>query len=77
MVDMFSKGSEKFDSLGSGDICELGIHMMEGHNEFCPMLPIALPFLVICRHDASVNALPLSSEKMSEVILELRWKLHQ
>ena len=69
---MFSKGSEKFDSLGSGDICELGIHVMEGCNEFCPMLPIVLPFFVHC-HDA----LPLSLEKTSKVILELRQKLCQ
>ena len=41
------------------------------------MLPIMLPFFVIHRHDTSIDALPLSSEKMSEVILELRWKLHQ
>ena len=41
------------------------------------MLPIMLPFFVIHCHDASINALPLSSEKMSEVILELRQKLHQ
>jgi hypothetical protein len=74
---MFGEGSEKFDSLGSGDVCELGIHVTEGGDEFCPMLPIALPFFVIRRHDASVNVFPLSSEKTSEVILELRRKLRQ
>ena len=41
------------------------------------MLPITLPFFVIRRHDASVDALPLSSEKTSEVSLELRRKLRQ
>ena len=41
------------------------------------MLPITLPFFVICCHDTSVDALPLSSAKTSEVILELRWKLCQ
>jgi hypothetical protein len=41
------------------------------------MLPITLPFFVIRRHDASVNVFPLSSEKTSEVILELRRKLRQ
>ena len=76
-ANMFGKGSEKFNSLGSGDICELGIHVTEGRNELCPMLPIALPLFVIRCHDANINALPLSSEKMSKVILELRQKLHQ
>ena len=33
MVDMLSKCSEEFDSLCGGDVCELGIHMMEGHDE--------------------------------------------
>ena len=41
------------------------------------MLQITLPFFVICCHDASVDALHLSLEKKSEVILELRQKLHQ
>ena len=41
------------------------------------MFPVTLPFFVICRHNASVDALPLSLEKMSEVSLELRQKLHQ
>ena len=41
------------------------------------MFPVMLPFFVIRRHDTSIDALPLSSEKMSEVSLELRWKLHQ
>ena len=41
------------------------------------MLPIMLPFFVIRCHDASDNAFPLSSEKTSKVILELRQKLHQ
>ena len=30
IVDMFGKGSEEFDALGGGDICELGVHMTEG-----------------------------------------------
>jgi hypothetical protein len=33
VADMFGKGSEKFDSLGGGDICELGIHVTEGCDE--------------------------------------------
>ena len=33
IADMFSKGSDEFDSLGGGDICELGIHVTEGCNE--------------------------------------------
>ena len=41
------------------------------------MFPVTLPFFVIHRHDASIDALPLSSEKTSEVSLELRRKLHQ
>ena len=42
------------------------------------MLPIMLPFFVICHnHDASIDAFPLSSEKTSKVSLELRQKLHQ
>ena len=72
---MFSKGGDKFNSLDGGDICELGVHATEGHNEVCPMVPIALSFFVIRHHDASVNALPLSLEKTSKVILELRQKL--
>ena len=46
-MDVFSKGSDEFDSLDGGDICELGVHMMEGHDEVCPMVLIALPFFVI------------------------------
>ena len=76
IMDVFGKGSNEFDSLDGGDIGELRVHMMEGCNEVCPMVPIALPFFVICCHDASIDALSLSSEKTTKVILELRWKLH-
>ena len=49
---------------------------MEWGDKVCPMVPISLLFLVTHCHDASVNASFLSSEKMSKVSLELRWKLH-
>ena len=53
------------------------MHMTEGCNEVCPMLPrIVLPLFVIHCHDTSINALLLSLEKMSEIILELRQKRH-
>jgi hypothetical protein len=38
------------------------------------MTPIALPFLVIRRHDSSVDASPLSSEKTREANLLLKRK---
>ena len=72
---MFSKSGDELDLLDSGDGGEHGVHVMEGHNEVCPMLPIALPFFVIHCHDASIDAAPLSSEKTSKVSLELRQQL--
>ena len=51
-----------------------GVHVMERFDGAFPMLPVALPFCVRHHHDASINALPFSSEKMHEVILVLQWK---
>ena len=62
-ADMLSKGREEFDAVGCGDGGEHGVHATEGLNELFPMVPIALPFLVRCCHDASVDALPFSLEK--------------
>ena len=73
-ADMLGKGSEEFDSLVGGDVCELGVHTMERGDEQSPMVPIAEPFCVSRRHDASVDASPFSSEKTREVILVFRQK---
>ena len=64
-MDMLSKGHDEFNSLDGGDRGELGVHIVEGHNEVFPMVPLTLPFFVICGHNASINVLPLSSEKTS------------
>ena len=71
---MLSKGCEEFDVVVGGDSGELGVHIMEGFNESFPIMPIALPFLVRCCHDASINTLPFSLEKTQEASLLLRRK---
>ena len=62
-ADLLGKGGEEFDSLVGGDVCELGVHTTERGNEQSPMVPIPEPFHVRCCHNASVDALPFSSEK--------------
>ena len=62
-ADMLSEGCEEFDVVMCGDGGEHGVHIMEGFDESFPMVPIAIPFLVRCHHDASVDASPFSSEK--------------
>ena len=47
---------------------------MERFDELFPMVPILLLFHVRCCHDASVDTLPFSSEKMCEAILLFRQK---
>lgn len=49
--------------------------MTKGLDEAEPMVPIAEPFFVSCRHDASVDGAPLSSEKIFEASLLLKRKL--
>ena len=61
-MHIFGKSGEELDSLHGGDRGKHWVHVMEGCDEVCPMVPIALPFLVIHRHDASIDAVPLSLE---------------
>ena len=73
-MDMFGKGSDELDSIVNGDVGEHDIHIMEGFDEVLPMVPIALPFCMRHHHDARINALPFSLEKMHEAILLFRQK---
>ena len=73
-ADMLSEGCDEFDVVIGGDGGELGVHIMERFDEVFPMVPVALPFLVRCCHDASIDASPLSSEKTREASLLLNWK---
>ena len=47
---------------------------MERFDESFPMVPVALPFLVSRRHNASIDALPFSLEKTQEASLLLKRK---
>ena len=69
-----SKSGHELDPFFGGDVGEHGVHSTERLDEFCPMTPIALPFLVIRRHDSSVDASPLSSEKTRKANLLLKRK---
>ena len=75
-MDIFGKGGDEFDSVIGGDVGEHGVHVMEGFDELFPMVPVMLPFHVRCRHNASIDTLPFSSEKTCEAILLLRRKPH-
>jgi len=72
--DPLSECGEKFDSLGRWHRGEHGVHTSERVEEFAPMFPIALPFLVIRLHDPSVDVSPHSSEKTCEASLLLNRK---
>ena len=70
----FSKGGDELNAVIKGDICEHGVHVTERFEELFPMVSTALPFHVRHHHDASIDALPFSSEKTHEAILLFRWK---
>ena len=73
-MDVFSKGSDEFNSVTGVDVGEQGVHIMEWGDELFPMVPVVLPFHVRCCHNASIDALPFSSERTREAILVLRRK---
>ena len=69
-----SEAEKEVDSVGVWHSGEHGVHSMEGLDELCPEVPIALPFVVIRSHDPSVDILPRSSEKIRKQSLSLRRK---
>jgi hypothetical protein len=72
--DPVSESEKEFDAFGVWQFGEQGIHITERGDVVEPKTPIALPFMVICSHDPSVDVSPRSSEKIRELSLLLTRK---
>ena len=71
-TDFCSKGAEELDLLDVGEGPHVGLHVI-GVHEVCPMVPIALPFVVSRIHDPIGDGCIRSSEKTSELSLSANW----
>jgi hypothetical protein len=72
--DPVSESKKEFDAVGVWQLGEQGVHTTERGDVVEPKTPIALPFMVICSHDPSVDVSPHSSEKIRELSLLLTRK---
>jgi hypothetical protein len=57
-----SESEKEVDAVGTWHGGEHFVHTSEGGDVLASKLPTALPLVVICSHDPSVNVLPRSSE---------------